>query len=149
MKNIRDNREHWEPDAELEGVIMAISRLTGGLPDDHDGHPIISHGVGSNCAEQYSNDVFVIRDFCWCDGATHPEDADGIPTCPPNFEHFASGLKAEWYKYLGRDVRVNAEVEVGESLAILMDCAMSVSRAQQYALPQAEQRAAWNWQPTG
>lgn len=152
MKNFIENPEHWDQDAELEGLITTVARLTGGMPDDTDGHQIISHGVGSNCAESYTNDVFAIRDFCWCDGAIHPEDEDGVPSCPPNFEHFASGLKGAWYKHLGRDVCFNAEPEVGEVLAIMLDCAMSMSipdhpdqNAGRYALPDAARKAAWGW----
>lgn len=152
MKNFIENPEYWEPDPELEGLVSVVARFTGGMPDDSDGHRINSHGVGDNCAEIYSNEIFAIRDFCWCDGSIHPQNEHGVPNCPPNFEHFASGLKATWYKNLGRDMRFNAEPEVGEVLAIMLDCAMSLSLPEDpnqnagcYARPDATRKAAWGW----
>ncbi|MBT8163215.1 MULTISPECIES: hypothetical protein [Arthrobacter] len=124
------DRSGWENDAELQSVITLLARHTAGLagsaaaPRTDD--KIQDSGVGVNCGEHYVNDVVALRDFCWCDGRIHPEDADGIPSCPPNFEHFASGILGEWYKHLGRDVRFNRKPEAGEALAVLVDCLESL-----------------------
>ena len=125
-----DDRSGWENDAELQSVITLLARHTAGLADSAAApgtqRKIQDDGVGTNRGEHYVNDVFALRDFCWCDGQTHPEDADGIPACPPNFEHFASGIQGEWYKHLGRDVRFNRKPTAGEALAVLSDCLESL-----------------------
>lgn len=113
----------FEPDAELEGVLVLLGNLTG---------------IGDNCAAELVTETFAIRDYCWCEGSVHPETvadpedptwsraieaAGGTGTgCPPNFEHFASGVRGVWYKHLGRDMRFSRAPRRGEALEILRDC---------------------------
>lgn len=132
-------RDSWVRDTALEGMLHMLSERTLGLPDANDpDSSLIRNGVGSNSAEAYVNKTFALRDYCWCEGGRHPEIVDWdedesgyleIPPsggtssgCPLNFEHFASGLKAEWYKGLGRDVLFNRAPRPDEALAVLMDC---------------------------
>lgn len=161
-------RDSWVDDAELHGVVLMLATCTAGLPDANAGpgesqSVIGADGVGSNRAEAYVNETFALRDFCWCDGAVHPEivdwDADDsdYPEMPPsggtssgchfNFEHFASGITAEWYKYLGRDMLFNRRPQSGEALAILTDCLRSIPKDELKAYPsiREDQRRAWGW----
>ena len=57
-----------------------------------------SHTTNSG-AEEFANDVFALRSFCWCEGSLSGHEED----CPPNFEYFPDGLGIRWYKYMGRD----------------------------------------------
>jgi len=134
--------------AAMELVCQALGDMVVGLAGE-DGDQI-KNPPGSNCAEEFSNEVFAIRDFCWCDGGRHPWalDADGEedhPTCPPNFEHFASGLTGEWYKYLGRSTHFSQDVGLAEAMLVLADCAASLGLRSPVssALPTEADRARW------
>ena len=56
-----------------------------------------------NNQTDYEGTIFAYRKYCWCDG-----DRDGHGNgCPPNFEHYPSGVKITWYKHEGRGVTCN------------------------------------------
>lgn len=116
-----------ERDDELAGAVALIASLTGGLPDANssiEGALIVEGGVGSNYGCHFVNETFALRDYCWCDGRIHPLLADGSPGCPPNFEHFDSGIKGSWYKHIGRDMAFNrATKHPHEAYAVLRHCA--------------------------
>lgn len=137
-----DHDASWRDDIELQSMLVLLAGRTGGLTNT-DGDLIQSAGIGCNCNESFVNNVFALRDYCWCEGSYHREtvlfedDEDAwqlaIETsggsgtgCPPNFEHFASGIKGSWYKHLGRDVTFNREARRGEALNILMECLLSL-----------------------
>lgn len=73
-------------------------------------------------AEEYTNDVFVMRTYCWCDG-DKPGHEDG---CPPNFEHLSSGLQINWYKHAGRGANANRELTRKLWAPIFRECLASV-----------------------
>ena len=142
--------EEWTTDAELESILALIAPQAGGLIDSNDpasNARIGVHGVGTNCADHYVNEVFTLRDFCWCDGRSHPEDEAGDSTCPADFEHFESGIQGRWYKYLGRDTEFNRAAHAGEAQAVLIDCILSLPRLDPAALKQSVrfQTTAWGW----
>lgn len=141
--------DHEVVSCELEGIAGILGDLVIGLRDD-DGD-LIRYAVGGNSGVRFSNTIFAIRDFCWCDGGLHPEDADGIPSCPPNFEHFASGITGEWYKHLGRDTRWSRSPEAREVLAVLMDCIRSLPNQDVVALtvPSQDEKQRWGWKAAG
>lgn len=157
--------EQWDCEPDLEGVVHLLSERTAGLVDANDPSDaprrISSSGVGSNAAEAYVNEVFALRDFCWCEGSVHPEVVDwdspdseylemppsgGTSSgCPPNFEHFASGIRGEWYKHLGRDVRFSRSARTDEALAVLMDCLRSMPGMGHLPEVKTSHRSAWGW----
>lgn len=53
--------------------------------------------------EEYINDIFEMRPYCWCDGE-HEGHQDG---CPPNFIYKPTGLSIQWYKHAGRGIVAN------------------------------------------
>ena len=59
-------------------------------------------------AEDYVNDVFEMRSYCWCD-ATWEEDPDHPHAhgCPPNFVYKPTGLVITWYKHANRGATSN------------------------------------------
>lgn len=160
-------RDTWVRDPELEGVVHMLASRTAGLPDanvspDEPPRLIQHHGIGSNCAEAYVNEVFAIRDYCWCEGSLHPERVDwdteddspydemppsgGTSSgCPFNFEHYASGLKCEWYKGIGRDVLFNREPRKDEALAVLMDCLRSLPGMSHLPPVKDSHQETWGW----
>ena len=68
------------------GIAQISEFLVHTLPMDHN--------PTDNSGAYFSNDVFSIRAYCWCDGDEHPKG------CPPNFE--CGDFEASWYKHLGR-----------------------------------------------
>ena len=145
----------FEPDDELEAALTLLANLVD---------------IGDNCAAELVTDTFAIRDYCWCEGRLHPETvtdpedpawsraievAGGTSTgCPPNFEHFASGVRGVWYKHLGRDTRFSRAPRRGEALEILRDCLRGLAgvtdgtaAAYQHLVTAAEpaQLRAWGW----
>lgn len=57
-------------------------------------------------AEEYINDIFEMRSYCWCDpmfedNTVHPNG------CPPNFLYKPTGLVITWYKHSGRSATSN------------------------------------------
>ncbi|HEU5223009.1 MAG TPA: hypothetical protein VFU07_04935 [Candidatus Lumbricidophila sp.] len=126
---------------ELTAVVDLIAGLTVGLVDS-DGDKI-TFPIGSNAAVEYRTEQFAIRDYCWCafgdgyDRHDYNEAEDGpMPNpersthttpdgmCPPNFEHFKSGLKLDWYKRRGRSNEWygNLPTTREQVIDILLDC---------------------------
>jgi hypothetical protein len=72
--------------------------------------------------EEFKNGVFAMRCYCWCDGAREGHEGG----CPPNFEHFQSGLSMSWYKHAGRGATVNRIPSATEWNAIVAECRGSI-----------------------
>lgn len=60
----------------------------------------------------------------WHKENTH---ADECPIDWPNFHHYASGLKIDWYKYIGRDMEISKEVNLQEWTTIFIECINSLN----------------------
>jgi hypothetical protein len=72
----------------------------------------------------YEGKKFAYRPYCWCDGGYKEHEEDG---CPPNFEHYESGLVITWYKHCGRGVSANQpELKAMEWFDILADCVQEI-----------------------
>ena len=88
----------------LETGIAMLASMAMGLRDA-DGDTITAP-IGSNASVQYISEQFALRDYCWCDFGPGFSDEDPDPEtsihptpdghCPPNFVHFASGVKLRW-----------------------------------------------------
>ena len=93
--------EEYEADWATEGLTMiaeVITEYRGKIPD---GWGELTSNSG---AEEFINDVFEMRSYCWCFG--DGEHKDG---CPPNFVYKKNGLVITWYKHAGRGIRANME----------------------------------------
>lgn len=102
----------------LDDVAEAIEVARYG---DADGWRTLTSNSGE---EPYECSVFAMRSYCWCDG-TLPGHAGG---CPPNFEHFGSGLLVTWYKHSRRGDSMNRDVSGAEWEAIRAECMAAVRR---------------------
>jgi len=77
-------------------------------------------GRTSNSGEpEVVNDVFALRSYCWCDGDSRLGHDEG---CPPNFEHFASGFKAYWYKHSERGATCSEDISHTDWITIQREC---------------------------
>lgn len=83
---------------------------------------VITEPVGDNTSVRISNSVFALRDECWCLGAEHGEDEDGVPLCPPNFEFYETGLTCTWHKYMGRSQEWNRDATREELIYMFLRC---------------------------
>lgn len=68
--------------------------------------------------EEYVNDVFAMRTYCWCDNMAEGHEE----SCPPNFEFFDLGLQVNWYKHVGRGNYTNIPVSEHEWVSIITAC---------------------------
>ena len=66
--------------------------------------------------EAVVNEVFALRSYNWSEG--WDDDTPG----EPNFEHFASGIKAYWYKHAERGETINQLPNRQEWLGIQREC---------------------------
>jgi hypothetical protein len=72
----------------------------------------------------YSNDVFEMHPFCWCDR----KDCKMCTKDFPHFIHRKSGLEIHWYKWIGRDMRYSKNIPDKEWNMILKECRDSVRK---------------------
>ncbi len=75
----------------------------------------------------YSDDVFEIHPFCWCN-VCDGEGKEG-ETCPrykkPNFHYKPKDFKLNWYKYPIRSNDTNKDITPLEFLEMINDCVRS------------------------
>lgn len=76
----------------------------------------------------YEGKVFAYRPYCWCDaGLDGDEDDPHYNGCPPNFEHYPTGLKISWYKHCGRGVTANVpELKAITWWGMLNECVQEI-----------------------
>lgn len=104
------------PKLAMQDMVEAGLTLLGEMarPLCHDASPC------RNSGEEYENETFALRAYCWCDGGLHPHG------CPPNFEYKPLGFTVRWYKCLGRGVEQNMELTSVQWLKVVQDCLKSI-----------------------
>jgi hypothetical protein len=74
--------------------------------------------------EDYVNDVFEMRSYCWCYGEGDHENG-----CPPNFLYKPTGLVITWYKHAGRSATSNKRYPGARTWAeMISHCIKSIDR---------------------
>ena len=61
------------------------------------------YGYGAD----FENDTFMMRPECWCDQESCPKCAGEIP----NFLHKPTGFEIDWYKYIGRSMKLRGNAD--------------------------------------
>lgn len=86
------------------------------------------YSTGGEWGEKYgvllNNEVFSMHPYCWCDGESCQwcwEEGEKGPRAP-NFHYKPLDFKVEWYKYIGRDMRMNKSLSIPECAKMLSDC---------------------------
>lgn len=89
----------YDADWATDGVYM-ISQIIAELrgKDPNGGWSTLASNSGD---EEFINDIFEMRSYCWCDGERHPD------LCPPNFLYKPTGMIMTWYKHAGRGITSN------------------------------------------
>lgn len=96
------NHEAWWATDGLNTLAKVIAEQRGLIKDNHEYVPLLTSSDGE---EEYENDKFSLRSYCWCDG-----DLPGHEnSCPPNFVYKPSGVEITWYKHAGRGITANVE----------------------------------------
>ena len=94
----------WATDG-LYMIAQIIAELRGNEYSRYGWSNLLTSNAGE---EEYVNDTFEMRTYCWCDTAwdenpDHPH-ANG---CPPNFLYKPTGMKITWYKHANRGITSN------------------------------------------
>lgn len=123
-------------DDDVSNGLYELSETLGTLNPDAQSHGFLGGEWGYG--QDYRNDVFEMFPFWWgdcdCDEST-PDDSptivhvEGCDGGRPNFLHYASGLRVDWYKYIGRGMELSKEVTAVEWASILEDCFDSLRAA--------------------
>ena len=103
---IQSYESYWATDG-LNMIAEVIAELRGKQHGTYGWDGLLT----SNCgAEEYINDVFEMRPYCWCD-ATWEEDPDHPHAhgCPPNFLYKPTGMAITWYKHANRGATSNKQ----------------------------------------
>lgn len=101
---IQSYESYWATDG-LNMIAEVIAELRGKQHGTYGWDGLLTSNSG---AEDYVNDVFEMRSYCWCD-ATWEEDPDHPHAhgCPPNFVYKPNGLVITWYKHANRGATSN------------------------------------------
>ena len=93
---------YWATDG-LHMIAQVIAELRG--EDPNDGWTTLTSNSG---AEEFVNDVFEMRCYCWCDaGWEENSDHPHANGCPPNFLYKPTGMLVTWYKHANRGTTSN------------------------------------------
>ena len=101
---IQSYESYWATDG-LNMIAEVIAELRGKEHGTYGWDGLLTSNSG---AEDYVNDVFEMRSYCWCD-ATWEEDPDHPHAhgCPPNFVYKPTRLVITWYKHANRGATSN------------------------------------------
>lgn len=121
------NHEKYEADWATDGLYMisqVIAEYRG--KDPLGGWTTLASNSGD---EDFINDVFEMRSYCWCEGGWGEEDESHPHSngCPPNFVYKPNGFVVTWYKHAGRGIRANKEYPGAKVWAgVVMKCIESI-----------------------
>jgi hypothetical protein len=93
--------------AGLEMIAEVIAESRGNMHDRYGWSNLLTSNAGQ---EEYVNEVFEMRSYCWCDSGWDEDDTSPhAKGCPPNFVYKKNGLVITWYKHAGRGITANME----------------------------------------
>lgn len=126
----------WADSFEMEGSVEYALLLLGNLLVEEGK---TTYNPCGNYGEEYVNDKFELRSFCW-DECLTDEDVQTPPydntetcmnpecrACKPNFRFNYDGFECTWYKHVGRGNRQSVEhVSVDALIHMLDSCLKSI-----------------------
>lgn len=92
---------YWATDG-LHMIAQVIAELRG--DDPNSGWTTLTSNSG---AEEFVNDIFEMRSYCWCDSGWEDYEGPHPDGCPPNFIYKPTGMIVTWYKHAGRGATSN------------------------------------------
>lgn len=93
----------WATDG-LHLIAQVIAEYRG--KDPNGGWTTLTSNSGD---DEFVNDMFEMRSYCWCDGGWDEYEGPHSNGCPPNFLYKKNGLIINWYKHAGRGITSNME----------------------------------------
>ena len=100
------------PGADRDALSNGLRELTKAIVERYpDRHRMGIFGGYYGYGARWDSEVFSMHPFCWCD------DNECAICNSPNFYHKASGFKVDWYKYIGRGMKIEGECDWPEVLA--------------------------------
>lgn len=137
----------------LDDVIYAISEKLMQKDPGAQSHGLLGGSAGYGQA--FENDVFMVHPFCWCekedcgwcsDIGAMPQlvrDITGVKYVDserlPNFHYKPLDFKVWWYKYIGRGMESNQELDSLELSKMLVACIESLYTLQPVEAKQGAQ----------
>lgn len=100
--------QEYEADWATDGLRMIAEVISESRGFSPDGWSDLTSNSGG---DEFINDVFEMRSYCWCESGWGDEDPNHphAKGCPPNFVYKKNGLVITWYKHAGRGIRANME----------------------------------------
>lgn len=93
----------WASDG-LNMIAEIIAELRGA---DHGAYGWNSLLTSNSGNDEFINDVFEMRSYCWCDSGWEDYEGPHPDGCPPNFLYKPTGMIVTWYKHANRGVTAN------------------------------------------
>jgi hypothetical protein len=86
----------------LHTLAKVIAEYRGLIKDNHEYVPLLTSNDGE---QEFDNDTFTLRSYCWCDGSFKGHE----DSCPPNFVYKPTDVNITWYKHVDRGITANVE----------------------------------------
>jgi hypothetical protein len=86
----------------LDAIAEVIAEHRGYKQDKYGYGPLLTSNEGD---QEYDNEIFTMRTYCWCDGTRKGHE----DSCPPNFTYKPGGINVTWYKHSARGITSNVE----------------------------------------
>ena len=93
----------WATDG-LNMVAEVIAELRGEEHGVYGWNSLLTSNSGN---DEFVNDIFEMRSFCWCDSGWQDYEGPHPDGCPPNFIYKPTGLIITWYKHASRGITAN------------------------------------------
>lgn len=93
----------WATDG-LNMIAEVIAELRGEEHGVYGWNSLLTSNSGN---DEFVNDVFEMRSFCWCDSGWQDYEGPHPDGCPPNFIYKPTGLVITWYKHASRGITAN------------------------------------------
>jgi len=95
-------------------LVEAIIRTIADHHKEYDGQWATKYGV------HVDNEQFMMHPFCWCEREDCSWCREEDPL--PNFHYKLLDFRVNWYKYIGRSMSYNKELNAHECAEMLKNC---------------------------
>lgn len=93
----------WATDG-LNMIAEVIAELRGEEHGVYGWNSLLTSNSGN---DEFVNDIFEMRSFCWCDSGWQDYEGPHPDGCPPNFIYKPTGVVITWYKHASRGITAN------------------------------------------
>ena len=93
----------WSTDG-LNMIAEVIAELRGEEHGVYGWNSLLTSNSGN---DEFVNDIFEMRSYCWCDRGWEEYEGPHPEGCPPNFIYKPTGLVITWYKHASRGITAN------------------------------------------